>query len=76
MKNKVRLYRHLHEGKTQEDLANAVGVARQTIVAIEQGKFNPSIRIALRLARVLGVSVENLFYLDEELKPWGNQLQV
>jgi putative transcriptional regulator len=61
MENNVRLYRHMRGEITQEKLAKAVGVARQTIIAIEQGKFNPSVRLALRIAKVLGVGVDELF---------------
>lgn len=50
---------------TQQQLADAVGVTRQTILAIERGNYNPSVELALRLAAVLGTTVENLFELDE-----------
>ena len=49
---------------TQESLANAVGVTRQSIISIEQGKFSPSVKLALELARVLNVSLEDLFWLE------------
>lgn len=51
---------------TQEELAKRVGVARQTIIAIEKGKYNPSVALAIRIARVFGVSVEELFSLAED----------
>jgi putative transcriptional regulator len=51
---------------TQEELANAVGVTRQTIIAIEKGKFGPTVTLALALARELHVTVEELFWLDDE----------
>ena len=53
------------DGITQAELAKAVGVARQTIIAIEQGRFNPSVRLALAIARTLKTTVEELFILDE-----------
>ena len=53
---------------TQQDLANQVGVTRQTIVSIEKGRYNPSVGLALRLARALDVSVEALFQLDPEVQ--------
>ena len=61
---------HLREhrtgrGMTQEDLAGRAGVTRQTILSIERGRYSPSIELALRLARLLGVPVEALFQLDE-----------
>ncbi len=55
----VRLRRSL----TQAMLAALVGVSRQTINAIEQGNYSPSTKLALQLARALGASVEELFYL-------------
>lgn len=51
---------------TQQELADRVGVTRQTILSIERGQYNPSVGLALRLAEVLGVSVEALFELDRE----------
>jgi putative transcriptional regulator len=66
MTNKVRLYRHMRGGVTQADLAKAAGVTRQTIIAIEQGRFNPSVRLALKIARILEATVEELFFLEED----------
>ena len=51
---------------TQEDLANAIQVSRQTIHAIERKKFVPSTLLALKLARYFNVSVEKLFELEDE----------
>ena len=55
--------RTLREAKhlTQEDLANAVDVSRQTIVAIEKGNYTPSLLLAMQLAKFFGVSIERLF---------------
>ena len=50
---------------TQQELADKTGVTRQTIVAIEQGKFNPSTVLALKMARVFSVTIETLFELEE-----------
>lgn len=49
---------------TQEDLAEMVGCTRQTIIALEQNKYNPSLILALSIAEVLGVGVEDIFRLD------------
>jgi putative transcriptional regulator len=49
----------------QADLAHQVNVTRQTILAIEKDRLNPSIRLSLKIARVLGESVNNVFYLEE-----------
>lgn len=61
--NEVRKYRFLHGEMTQEELAKLVGVTRQTVVAIEKGNYNPSVSLALRIARVFGVAVEEVFRL-------------
>ena len=62
----VRDIRRNQSGYTQQDLADAIDVTRQTIVAIEKGNYNPSIGIVLKLSRVLETSVEELFELKEE----------
>ena len=62
--NRLREAR-LEKGLTQESLADAVGVTRQTIIAIEKSKFVPSVKLALELARALGASLEVLFWLEE-----------
>ncbi len=66
--NKLREFRFKFDQITQEDLADALRVSRQTILAIEHGKFNPSVVLALRLARFFGVRVEEIFILREETK--------
>jgi len=59
----VREHR-LRAGLTQEDLAAEAGVTRQTIIAIEKGNYVPSVLLALRIARRLKISVEELFTYD------------
>ena len=51
---------------TQLELAEKLEVSRQTIIAIEKGKFNPSMRLALLIARVFNVNVEEIFFLEEK----------
>lgn len=51
-------------GLRQEDLAQRCGVSRQTIVAVENDKYDPTLPLALRLARELGTTVEKLFHLE------------
>jgi putative transcriptional regulator len=51
---------------TQEDLANQVGVRRETIVFLEKGKYNPSLRLAHDVARALGVRIDDMFFFDDE----------
>ena len=54
---------------TQEQLAQATGVSRQTVHAIERGKAEPSVALALRMAGVLGVSISELFWLEGQAEP-------
>jgi putative transcriptional regulator len=56
---------------TQEALARRVGVTRQTIIALEAGRYVPSLLLAVRLARVFGVAVETLFVLENDGEAWG-----
>ena len=62
MTNKLKQFRK-ELGLRQEDLATEVGVTRQTIIAIENGKFNPSLELDLRICRYLNKSVEEVFFL-------------
>lgn len=64
MKNKIRILR-AEKNLTQADLAEAVGVSRQTINAIEKEKFDPSLPTAFRIAGVFGLSVEGVFQYEE-----------
>lgn len=64
LKNKLRQFRFMNDEMTQQQLAKEVGVSRQTILAIEKGKFNPSVRLALLIAKVFDVSIEEIFYLE------------
>ena len=62
--NTVRRHRFDHGEMTQQALADHVGVTRQTIIAIESGKYAPSLPLAIKLARVFDVRVEDLFALS------------
>ena len=64
MKNKIRVLRK-ELGFRQEDLADKLGVTRQTINAIENNKYNPTLELAMKLAKLLKVSVEELFLVEE-----------
>jgi putative transcriptional regulator len=64
MKNKVKTHRVIC-GMTQQNLAEKVGVSRQTIISIEKGSYNPSVQLALKIAHVLQSSVHELFELEE-----------
>ncbi|HSL43123.1 MAG TPA: helix-turn-helix transcriptional regulator [Anaerolineales bacterium] len=54
---------------TQQQLAEKVGVTRQTIIAMEQGKYSPSLELAFRIALVFGVPLEEVFSYDPEPEP-------
>jgi len=60
MKNKIKEYR-TKKGLTQEQLAQKVGVRRETIIFLEQGKYNPSLKLAMDIAKVLEKKIEELF---------------
>jgi putative transcriptional regulator len=65
MKNRIRVAR-AEVRMTQQQLADAIGVSRQTINAIESSKFVPSTVLALKMAHIFGKSVEEIFILDDE----------
>ena len=65
MKNTIRVQRAIHD-MTQDDLAKKVGVTRQTINAIELQKYDPSLSLAFKLAKLFNVSIEELFKHDKE----------
>ena len=63
--NRVRELRDAHENMSQAALAKAIGVTRQTVIAIEQGRYSPSLESAFRISRLFGVGVEDVFSWDE-----------
>ena len=70
VENKLRRWRFERDEMTQEELARRADLSRQTIIAIEKGKYFPSLLVAFRLAHVLGVKLEELFqYHPEESAP-------
>lgn len=64
--NKIRRLRFDNDEMTQGDLAARIGVTRQTVNAIERGKYAPSLDIAFLIAEVLNVSLEDVFALEDE----------
>jgi putative transcriptional regulator len=64
--NSIRALRFAHGEMTQAELAERIGVTRQTIIAIEQGRYSPSLEMAFQLARVFGVPLEAVFQYPEE----------
>jgi putative transcriptional regulator len=63
--NRIRRLRFDHSEMTQEDLARRAGCTRQTIIALEQGKYVPSIELAFKIARIFGVNLEEVFQYEE-----------
>jgi len=66
IRNGIRRLRFDHEEMTQQELAEAAGCTRQTIGALEQGGYVPSLALAFRIARVFGLGVEDVFEFDRE----------
>jgi len=66
LKNQIRRLRFENDEMTQQQLADKAGVTRQTIIAIEQGKYNPSLGLAFKIARAFGKNVEDVFLYNEE----------
>lgn len=64
MKNKLEEFR-VRNGFTQQELADQLEVSRQTIISLEQGRYNPSILLAFRTARLFKLSIEEIFIYDE-----------
>ena len=65
IKNRIRRLRFDHDEMSQQELANRAGCTRQTIIALEQGKYVPSITLAFQIARAFGVALENVFQYEE-----------
>jgi putative transcriptional regulator len=65
IRNALRRLRFEHGEMTQAELAERIGMTRQTVAAIEQGKYSPSLEAAFRIARVFGVRLEDVFQWEE-----------
>jgi putative transcriptional regulator len=74
MQTRIKEYR-TRVNLTQEDLAKVVGVRRETIVFLEQGKYNPSLRLAHDVARALHARIEDLFIFDDEPEPENPEIR-
>ena len=70
MKNKIKEIRGAN-GIKQEELARALGVSRQTIISLENGKYNPSILLAYKIAKYFNSTIEDIFCFEEEAL-WKN----
>ncbi|UJF36046.1 helix-turn-helix transcriptional regulator [Paenibacillus hexagrammi] len=67
IQNNIRTLRFHHQEMTQQQLADLVGVTRQTIVAIEKGNYSPSLELAFRIARIFKLPLEEVFtFVDEQ----------
>jgi putative transcriptional regulator len=67
--NNIRKFRFYNNEMTQQELADKVGVTRQTIVAIESGKYSPTLELAFRMARVFNVPLDEVFSYEPESSP-------
>jgi len=63
--NTIRTLRFHQDEMTQQELADRIGVTRQTVIAIEQGRYSPSLEAAFRIARVFSVPLEQVFQFEE-----------
>ena len=63
--NRIRRLRFDHDEMTQQELANRVGCTRQTIIAVEAGKYVPSLSLAFQIAKAFGATVEEVFQFEE-----------
>ena len=64
--NSIRALRFARDEMTQADLAERIGVTRQTVIAIEQGRYSPSLEMAFRIARVFAVPLDDVFHYPED----------
>jgi putative transcriptional regulator len=63
--NRIRSLRFAHDEMTQAELAERIGVTRQTVIAIEQSRYSPSLEMAFRIAQVFGVPLDDVFQYPE-----------
>lgn len=66
LSNNIRRLRFEHDQMTQQQLADKAGVTRQTIIAIESGKYAPSLPLAFKIAQTFGISIEDVFQYENE----------
>ena len=66
VRNNIRKLRFEHDEMTQQQLAEQIGVTRQTVIAIEKGKYSPSLEVAFKMARVFEVPLEEVFQYRPE----------
>jgi putative transcriptional regulator len=66
LSNNIRKLRFEHDQMTQQQLADKAGVTRQTIIAMESGRYAPSLPLAFKIARTFGISIEDVFQFENE----------
>ena len=66
--NLIRRYRFEHGEITQKELADLIGVSRQTVNAIERNKYSPTLEVAFRIARAFGTSIEDVFFHEPDIE--------
>ncbi len=66
LSNQIRRLRFENDQMTQQQLADKAGVTRQTIIAMESGKYAPSLPLAFKIARTFGISIEDVFQYENE----------
>lgn len=71
--NSIRAFRFAHGEMTQAELADRIGVTRQTIIAIEQGKYSPTLEMAFQIARVFGVPLDEVFQYPDRGEQQGGK---
>ncbi len=76
VRNNIRVLRLLHGGMTQQDLADRIGVTRQTVNAIEGGKYSPSLEVAFRIALALEVRLEEVFRYEPPVRRAGRHVRL
>ena len=64
--NRIRVLRFTADEMTQAELGDRIGVTRQTVIAIEQGKYSPSLEVAFKMAQTFGVSLDDVFQYPED----------
>ena len=69
LKNSIRALRFTRDEMTQAELADRIGVTRQTVIAIEQGRYSPSLEMAFRIAHVFGVGLDAVFQYQPDQHP-------
>ena len=77
--NPIRRYRFEHGEMTQKELAELIGVSRQTVNAIERNKYPPTLEVAFRIARAFGMSIEDIFFYEPDIEgehPFADGLEV